>query len=93
VEGIAELLDLITRYDLGPIATIVAGVIYLWNRYSKLREAEHKAEIEIREKEVKQREKENQLRHMKIQLDRALLKFLKGEGHDIEIPDLTREIL
>lgn len=90
-------LDLILKYagefGLGPIATIIGAMTVLWNRYSKQREAEHQAEIAIRMDEVKAREKENELRRMGLRMDRAVLEFLKGAGYEVEVPDITRDII
>ena len=88
-----ELIRLAAQLGLAPIAVIITAVWRLWTLYSKQREAEHAAEIKIREEEVKAREKENELRRMQIRLDLTMLEFLKGAGHNVEIPDITQDII
>lgn len=48
--------------------------------------------LEGRDRDVAARERDNRLRKIHIRLMRANLEFLKEQGHEVEIPDITEEI-
>jgi len=87
-----ELMKLAFEYGFGPIVTVMGAAWYMMKSYNKRREAEHAEEIRVKELEVAARTKENELRRMGIRQNNALLKFLKEQGHDVQIPDLITEV-
>lgn len=76
----------------GPLAAIIA-VAWLFTKFVWPTIKQWKDEDQqLKSDDIKAREKDNTLRRCQIKLDLAILKWLKEQGQNVEIPDLTNEI-
>ena len=73
----AQLETILQYVGPGPLAGIII-VAWLWLPWYR--------------RQVKVQEKELILRRCQVRMLHAVAKWLKGEGHEITVPDLTEEI-